>query len=86
MRALLSNNSLFVSQLYEEISLALRTCDLIISTTDLQTVNYYSTIHFLSLSFSKLIFERKNCLFAISILSEEFVCLNSWGKYFNWYY
>ena len=31
-----SNNSLFVGQLYE---------DLIFFTTDIQTVNYYSTIH-----------------------------------------
>ena len=42
---LLSNNSLFVGQLYEDKSLALRARDLIFSTTDLQTVNYYSTIH-----------------------------------------
>ena len=42
---LLSNNSLFVGQLYEDKSLALRASDLIFFTTDLQTVNYYSTIH-----------------------------------------
>ena len=42
---LLSNNSLFVGQLYEDKSLALRARDLIFFTTDLQTVNYYSTIH-----------------------------------------
>ena len=44
---LLSNNSLFVCQLYEDKSLAfaLLACDLILFTTDLQTVNYYSTIH-----------------------------------------
>ena len=41
----LSNNSLFDSRLYEDKSLALRTRDLIFFTTDLQTVNYYSTIH-----------------------------------------
>ena len=41
----LSNNSLFASQLYEDKSLALRARDLIIFTTDLQTVNYYTTIH-----------------------------------------
>ena len=43
---LLSNNSLFVSQLYKDKSLALRACDLIF-TTDLQTVKYYmySAIH-----------------------------------------
>ena len=41
---LLSNNSLFVGQLYEDKSLALHASDLIF-TTDLQTVNYYSTIH-----------------------------------------
>ena len=45
VRELLSNNSLFVSQLYEDKSLTLRARDLIFFTTDLQTVNYYSTIH-----------------------------------------
>ena len=34
-----------VGQLYEDKSLALRARDLIFFTTDLQTVNYYSTIH-----------------------------------------
>ena len=42
---LLSNNSMFVDQLCEDKSLALRACDLIFFTTDLQTVNYYSSIH-----------------------------------------
>ena len=42
---LLSNSSLFVGQLYEDKSLALRARELIFFTTDLQTVNYYSTIH-----------------------------------------
>ena len=42
--ALLSNNSLFVGQLYEDKSLALRARDLIFFTTDLQTLNYNSTI------------------------------------------
>ena len=42
---LLSNNSVFVGQLYDDKSLALRARDLIFLTTDLQTVNYYSTIH-----------------------------------------
>ena len=42
MRELLNNNSLFVGQLYEDKSLALRARDLIF-TTDPQTVNYYST-------------------------------------------
>ena len=41
---LLSNNSLFVGQLYDDKSLTLHTRDLIFFTTDLQTVNYYSTI------------------------------------------
>ena len=45
MRELLSNNSLFVGQLYEDTSLALRARDFIFFTTDLQTVNHYSTIH-----------------------------------------
>ena len=44
VRELLSNNSLFVGQLYDDKSLALRAHDLIFFTTDLQTVNYYSTI------------------------------------------
>ena len=42
---LLCNNLLFVGQLYEDKSLALRARDLIFFTTDLQTVNYYTTIH-----------------------------------------
>ena len=41
MRELLSNKSLFVGQLYDDKSLALRARDLIFFTTDLQTVNYY---------------------------------------------
>ena len=40
MRELLRNNSLFVSQLYEDKSLALRARDFIFFTIDLQTVNY----------------------------------------------
>ena len=43
---LLSNNSLFVGQLYEDKSLVLRAGDLIFFTTDLQTVNYYTAIHY----------------------------------------
>ena len=45
VRELLCNNSLFVGQLYKDKSLALRARDLIFFTTDLQTVNYYTTIH-----------------------------------------
>ena len=45
VRELLSNNSLFVCQLYKDKSLALLAHDLIFFTTDLKTVNYYSTIH-----------------------------------------
>ena len=45
VRESLSNNSLFVGGLYEDKSLALRARDLIFFTTDLQTVNYYTTIH-----------------------------------------
>ena len=41
---LLSNYSLFVGQLYEDKSLELRARDLIFFKTDLQTVNYYTTI------------------------------------------
>ena len=41
VRELLNNNSLFVGQLYEDKSLALRARDLIFFSTDLQTVNYY---------------------------------------------
>ena len=42
---LLTYNFLFVGHLYEEKSLTLHACDLIFFTTDLQTVNYYSTNH-----------------------------------------
>ena len=45
VRELLSNNSLFGGQLCDDKSIALHACDLIFFTTDLQTVNYYSTIH-----------------------------------------
>ena len=44
VRELLSNNSLFVNQLYDDKLRALRTTDLIFFTTELQTVNYYPTI------------------------------------------
>ena len=40
LRELLSNKSLFVGQLYEDKSLALRAHDLIFFTTDPETVNY----------------------------------------------
>ena len=46
VRELLSNISLFVGQLYVDKSLALRARDLLCFTTDLQTVIYYSTIHY----------------------------------------
>ena len=46
---LLSNNSLFVGQMYENKSRALRPLDLIFFTTDLQTVNYYSNNSLLEL-------------------------------------
>ena len=42
---LLHNNSLFVGQLYKDKSLTPRARDLTFFTTDLQTVNYYATIH-----------------------------------------
>ena len=47
VRELLSStcNSLFVGQLKEDKSFALRTRDLISFTIDPQTVNYYTTIH-----------------------------------------
>ena len=45
VRELLCNNSLFVGQLCEDKSLALHARDLIFFTTDLKTVNYYTTIH-----------------------------------------
>ena len=41
---LLSNNSLFVGQMYEDKSQGHSACDLVF-TTDLQRVNYNSTIH-----------------------------------------
>ena len=44
VRDLLSNNSLFVGQLYEDKPLAMRARELIF-TTDLQAVNYYTTNH-----------------------------------------
>ena len=45
VRELLCNNLMFVGQLYEDKSLTLHARDLIFFTTDLQTVNYYTTIH-----------------------------------------
>ena len=42
LRELLSNNSLFVGQLYDDKSLALRARDLIFFTTDLQTIHCWS--------------------------------------------
>ena len=51
MREFLKNNLLFVGQLYKDKSLVLNANDLIFFTTDLQTVNYYSTIHALELIF-----------------------------------
>ena len=44
VRELLSNNSLFVGQLYDDKSLAMRARDLIFLATDIQTVNYYTTL------------------------------------------
>ena len=46
MSELLSNILLFVGQLYADKLLVLRARDLPCFTTDLQTVIYYSTIHF----------------------------------------
>ena len=43
MRELLSNNSLFVGQLYEDKSLALRARDLVFFTTDLQIITQQFT-------------------------------------------
>ena len=51
MHALLSYNTLFIRQLYEDKSLTLCACDLIFFTTGLQTANYYTTIDRQSLSF-----------------------------------
>ena len=42
---LLSYNSLFIGQLYEDKSLARRPRDFIFFATDFETVNYYSTNH-----------------------------------------
>ena len=44
VRELLCNNSVFDGQLYEDKSPALCARGLIFFTTDLQTVNYYTTI------------------------------------------
>ena len=62
VRELLCNNSLFVGQLYEDKSLALRARDLIFFTTDLQTellhnnslleLIYFLNIHFISSSWA----------------------------------
>ena len=41
----LCNDSQFAGQLCEDKSLALRARDIIFFTTDLQTVNYYTTNH-----------------------------------------
>ena len=50
MRELLSNNSLFVGQLYEDKSLALRARDLIFFTTDIQLNNsLLELIYFLNI-------------------------------------
>ena len=46
VRVLLSNNSLFVGHLWADKSLVLHACGSFSFTTDLQTVNYYSTIHY----------------------------------------
>ena len=54
---MLCNNSLFVGQLYEDKSLALHARDLIFFTTDLQTVNYYTTIHALELIYFLIIYD-----------------------------
>ena len=70
-RELLCNNSLFVGQLYEDKSLALRACDLIFSTTDLQTVNYYTTIHAL-----ELIYFDSNCCVIIHCLEVSCTKIN----------
>ena len=45
VRKLLSNNAMFVGQLYKDKSLTLCTRDLFSFTTDLQTVNIYRIIH-----------------------------------------
>ena len=59
LRELLSNNSLFVGQLCEYKSLALWARDLIFFTTDLQTVNYYSTIHAIELIYFLIKVKKK---------------------------
>ena len=54
-RKLLSNNLLFVGQLYKDKSIALRARDLIYFTTDLQTVNYYRADLFLKYNLSIIV-------------------------------
>ena len=72
VRELLCIHSLFVGQLYEDKSLALRARDLIFFTTDLQTVNYYTTIHELQLIYflniSYQLFSDINCLLFLLII------------------
>ena len=46
VREFLSYNSLFVGQFYDDQSLTMRSRNLIFFTTDLQTVNYYTTNHY----------------------------------------
>ena len=63
---LLSNNTLFVSQLYEDKSLALHARDLIFFTTDLQTVNYYTLQH--STARADLFLNRNSLIIPIDLM------------------
>ena len=76
MRELLSNDSLFVGQLCEYKSLTLPACDLIFFTTDLQTVNYYSSNSLLELIYflNKLKLNQRS---HYNLLNAAFKILNS---------
>ena len=49
----MSNNSLFVNQLVEDVSLKLRACDMTYFTNDTHKVNNYSTIQVRAVVFLK---------------------------------
>ena len=75
MRELLSNNSLFVGQLNDDKSLVLRARDLIIFTTDLQTVNYYSWKYLFDLYIAIFLFPHYSCVelsYFVFNISENF--------------
>ena len=77
-RSLSIGGSSSVGQLYEDKSLALRARDLIFFTTDLQALNYYSTIHCWSWSISDLFLKQSR---SKSDFAECGVCSGNIGIY-----